>query len=118
MNKLIILFGMGLSIFVLSSFINNLVAQNVSTNVSTPVGNLSTNVSNPVGNLSASNLSNATGGLTAFANQTLAELGQKLSTAIKAMNTTLLTENSSLSQLEKNTSGPDSKMLNKTQAAK
>ena len=103
MKKLIVLFETSLSILVLSSFINNLVAQNVSINVS-----------GPVGNLSASNLSNTTGSLTAFANQTLAELGQKLSTAIKGMNKTLLTENSSLGQLEKNTSGLGSNLLNKT----
>jgi len=106
MKKQIIVLGISLSILFLSLSINNLEAQNVTTNASKPAGNLS-----------ASNLSNATGNLTVFANQTLAELGQKLLTAIKDINMTLKSENTSLSQLEQNTSDLGLDMLNKTEEA-
>lgn len=106
MKKQIVVLGISLSILFLSISIHNLAAQNVTTNAS-----------NPAGNLSASNLSNATGNLTVFANQTLDELGQKLITAFKDINMTLQSENSSLGQLEQNASDLGADMLNKTEEA-
>lgn len=88
--------------------IHNLEAQNVTSNAS-----------NAAGILPESNLSNATGNLTVLANQTLDELGQKLSAAVKAMNITLPSESSPLGQLEQNASDQGVGMPNKTlEAAK
>jgi hypothetical protein len=123
MKKQIIVIGISLSILFLSVSLDNLAAQNLTTNNSNAVGNLSVSANQTLGDL-GQNLSvsaNQTLGdlgqnLSVSANQTLGDLGQKLSAFVNAMNTTSQSENSS-SLLGQNSSDLGIDLLNMTDEA-